>query len=240
MATALAGSAKSFSEQTFLSGVNRTVEAITDPQRSAEGYMGSTLASTIPTIVSDVARAIDPLERRTESIGEKFKARIPGVRQGLEPQVDVLGKPKERIGSFLEVIADPTRPSPEITSPVILELRRLWNQGQKISPTLLGDKEGFPVLTPEQNTELWKRAGEITESKLTNLLKKEEYFALPDEKKAKIVEDIIAKSKLYARVEKVLEVTMGFQGQDLITKLKETKAGGLLTEEVFKEFQRLR
>ena len=238
---AVGGSAKSFSEQTFLTGINQTVAAITDPQRSAEGYFGSMLASTIPTIVSDVARATDPLERRTQTIGERFQARIPGARQGLEPQVDVLGKEKERVGSFLEVMADPTRPSPTgVDSLVILELRRLWEQGFEVSPTLLGDKNGFEILTPEQNTDLWKRAGEITEEKLASLIQKEGYWKLNDDLKAKVVEDVIDKSKLFARVEKILELTTGMEGQALLDRLGELKASGLMTREVFNEFQRLR
>ena len=237
---AMVGGAKSFTEQTFLKGMSSTIDAITDPQRSAEGWFGSTLASAIPTIVSDVARATDTKERRTTNVLERIKARIPGLRQTLEPQITVLGKEKERVGSFLEVLADPTRPSKEIQSPLIWELRRLWNNGYKVSPTLLGDKNGYKVLTPEQNTELWKRAGEIAEQKLSNLIKSEKYQKLDDEQKAKTIEDFVEKSKLYARVEMVLKLTEGLEGDALIQKLKELKAGGLLTKQVFEEYQKLR
>jgi len=237
---AMVGGAKSFTEQTFLKGVSSTIDAITDPQRSAEGWFGSTLASAIPTIVSDIARATDTKERRTTNVLERIKARIPGLRQTLEPQITVLGKEKERVGSFLEVLADPTRPSKEIQSPLIWELRRLWNNGYKVSPTLLGDKNGYKVLTPEQNTELWKRAGEIAEQKLSNLIKSEKYQKLDDEQKAKTIEDFVEKSKLYARVEMVLKLTEGLEGDALIQKLKELKAGRLLTKQVFEEYQKLR
>jgi len=240
MSQALAGSAKSFTEQTFLSGLNQVSAAINDPQRSAEGYLGNTLASSIPTIISDVARATDPLERRSENIPQKFQARIPGARQSLEPQVDVLGQEKKRIGSFLEVMADPTRPQTSTVTPLILELRRLYNQKYNVSPTLLGDKEGYIVLTPEQNTELWKRAGEITKSKLEALINYPDYWKLPDDKKAKKIDDFVSKSKLFARTEKILELTDGLQGQPLLDKLKELKESGLMTREVFNEYQRLR
>jgi len=237
---AMVGGAKSFTEQTFLKGMSSTIDAITDPQRSAEGWFGSTLASTIPTIVSDVARATDIKERRTEGIMDRVKARIPGLRQTLQPQITVLGKEKERVGSLLEVMADPTRPSKEIQTPLVWEFRRLWNNGYKVSPTLLGDKNGYKVLTPEQNTELWERAGEIAEKKLSNLIKSEKYLKLDDEQKAKIIDDFVDKSKLYARVEMVLKLTEGLEGKPLIEKLKELKAGALLTKQVFEEYQKLR
>ena len=158
----------------------------------------------------------------------------------LEPQVTVLGKEKETMGNFLEIMADPTRPSPINDSPVIAEFRRLWNNGFKVSPTLLGDKKGFEALTPEQNTELWKRAGQITESKITGLLTKDAYWRLSDEEKSKVVDDIADKSKLFARVEMVLQLTEGLGGQELLAKLSELKKAGLLTKEVFNEYQRLR
>lgn len=240
MTTALLSGGKSFLENTFLRGIDQIVNAITDPERYGEGYLSSTIASAIPTIVSDVARAIDPLERRAENIKERVISRIPGARQTLEPQVTVLGKEKERVGNIFEVLADPTRPYKETLTPVTIELRRLWDSGYKVSPTLLGDREGYKILTPEQNTELWKKAGSILESKLDSLFKKEEYNKLSDEKKAKLVDDFADKSKTLARTSAVLEVTEGLSGQELITKLKELKADGIMNETVFKEFQRLR
>ena len=234
------GSVKSFTEQTFLTGINQIIDALKDPERSAPGFAGSLLSSTVPTMLADIARATDVSERRTESILQRFEARVPGLREMLEPQVSVLGKEKESIGNFLEIMADPTRPSPSQDSPVVAEFRRLWNNGFKVSPTLLGDKAGFQGLTPEQNTQLWKQAGQITESKLTGLFLKDAYWKLPDEEKAKVIDDITSKSKLFARVEVVLQLTDGLNGQELLTKLSELKKGGLMTKEVFNEFQRLR
>ena len=234
------GSAKSFTEQTFLTGINQITGALKDPERFAPSFAGSLFSSTVPTLLADIARSTDVSERRTESILQRFEARIPGLREMLEPQVTVLGKEKETIGNFLEIMADPTRPSLINDSPVIAEFRRLWNNGFKVSPTLLGDKKGFEALTPEQNTELWKRAGQITESKITGLLKKDAYWKLSDEEKSKVVDNIADKSKLFARVELVLQLTEGLRGKELLTKLSELKKGGLLTKEVFSEYQRLR
>lgn len=240
MMSALSGSAKSFTEQTFLRGVNQVVEALNDPARSAEGYLGSTLSSVIPTIVSDVARATDITERRSETILQRIQARIPILRQKLEPQITALGEEQRRAGNFLEVMADPTRPSKEFSTPVVQELRRLFNEGFKVSPTKLGDKRGFRSLTQEQNTDLWKRSGEITREKLARLFAHEEYQKLPDDLKAKKADDFVQKSKLVARVEKVLELTEGFSGQPLKDKLSELKKGGLLTREVYLKFMELR
>ena len=232
---ALAESASAFTQQTFLTGVSNFIDAISDPARSAAYVAGSTLASTIPTIVSDVARATDTKERRTQSILERFMLRLPGGREILQPQVDVLGKEIETQNP-LEVMADPTRPLNVKTSLVIEELKRLSEKGFKVSPTLLGDKKGYEALTPEQNTQLWKKAGEITNTKLTALFNHQPYIDAPDDEKAKIVEEFVDKSKIVARAEMVVLLTQGLQGEELKNKLSEIKKSGFLTRDVYNKY----
>lgn len=239
------GAAKSFTEQTFLTGIKQISDALNDPERFATGYLGQFVASFVPTIISDIARSTDPLERRTatgsiESILERIQARIPGARRELEPQVDVLGKERKRVGNILEVMADPTRPSPKLSSPLVDELRRLFDEGYAVSPTRLGDRAGYKVLTAKQNTELWKRSGEITEEKLRGLINREEYKQLPDDKKAKLVDKFVDQAKIVARAEAVLEATEGLSGEVLKQKLSELKKGKLMTSEVFDAYLKLR
>ena len=246
------GTLKSFNEQTFVKGLNTVLEAIMDPERNAEYVASNFVSSFIPTIVSDVARAIDPKERRidstelTKKVWDGVKARIPGARQTLEPQVTVLGEERDSVGNPLEILLDPTRPSKQISSPVIDELRRLYDNGQQVSPTLLGDKNGYKSLTKEENTKLWKRAGEITNQKLGSLFSKESYQNLSEEEKGKVTANIIEKSTIAARAELVLEITRGLEGDELRKKLSELKSssgggtGKVLTEEVFRLYMQLR
>ena len=234
------GTLKSFTEQTFLRGVDSVLSAITDPERNAKSAVSNFISSFVPTIISDVARAKDPKERRAETVLERIQTRIPLLREKLEPQVTVLGEEKERIGNPLEVMADPTRPSKEIKTPVIEELRRLTDEGFAVSPTLLGDKTGYAGLSRKQNTELWKRAGAITDGKLENLFKSQKYRNLDDDEKAKIVETFIEKSKNSARAELVLTLTQGLEGEALKNKLSELKQNKLMTRDVFNLYQDLR
>jgi hypothetical protein len=236
----LAGASQSFSQQTFLTGVSNFIDTISDPARSAQSVAGSTLASSIPTIIADIGRATDTTERRANEIFEKFQARIPGVRETLEPQVTVLGEEKETVGNPLEIMADPTRPSPAQSTPLVQEFRRLWDAGFQVSPTLLGDKRGYVSLTSEQNTQLWKKAGEIINSKLSNLIKSPEYQKLPDDEKAKYIDNFVDKSKTNARVGMVIGLTEGLQGEELKVKLSELKSSGLMTREVFNKYLELR
>lgn len=243
---AAAGGAKSFTEQTFLTGIKQITDAASDPNKF-QSYIERLAGSFVPTLVADVARATDPIERRTneqggiiEGVKERVQSRLPGARGELEPQVDVLGKEIERIGNPLEVLADPTRPSKSQTSPVIDELRRLTDEGFKVSPTLLGDRNGYPVLNKKQNTQLWKRSGEIIDSKLNSLFNSDEYQELSDEKKGKVVEKFIEKSKTVARAEMVIELTNNLVGQELKEKLSELKAGKLMTRDVYNLYAEMR
>jgi len=233
MAKATAGSMKSFTEQTFLKGISSFADAVTDPARSAYGYVVSLVSSVIPTIIADLAKSIDPLERRTESIPQGLQARTPGLRQGLEPQVNVLGEEKKRGGNILETMIDPFRPTKEISTPLIDELRRLWDAGYKVSPTLLGDKKGYDSLTPSENTKLWKRAGEISKNKLDKLIVLPEYQQADDEQKADSIEKFVDEAKKVARVEVVIEKTKDLSNEKLKAQLAILKKSGLMTIEIY-------
>lgn len=240
LSMAMLGGISSFTEQTFLTGLQNAVNAVTDPERYAKSYLPNLISSFVPTIVSDVARATDPLERRAENTEQKVKARIPGLRQELEPQVTVLGEERARVGNPLEVMLDPTRPSPVTETPVTNELRRLMDEGFRVSPTKLGTRKGFDGLTQEENTELWKYAGEITNDKLLSLFSKPAYQELSDDKKAKIVEDIVDKSKTNARAAFIIKLTDGLEGEELKSRLSELKESGVLTSEVFTQYKKFR
>lgn len=240
MTKTVLGASKAFTEQTFLTGLKDAVNAVTDPARYAKSYLPNLIASFVPTAISDISRAVDPLERRTETMAQRVQARIPFARQGLEPQVDILGRQRESVGNPLEILADPTRPSEERGTPVTTELRRLTDAGFKIAPTLLGDKAGYKGLSQEENTRLWELAGGIINDKLTSLFSKEEYLKLSDDEKGNVVEKIIDKAKINARTGMVIELTDGLEGEELKAKLSELKAGGLLTREVLSKYHKLR
>lgn len=240
LSMAMFGGLKSFTEQTFLTGIQSAVNAITDPERYAKTYLPNLIASFVPTIVSDVARSTDPKERRTQGVSERIQARIPGLRQGLEPQVDILGREVERIGNPLEVLIDPTRPSPVKDTLVTGEIRRIVNAGFNVSPTMLGDRAGYDGLTPEQNTKLWVTTGTILNGKLTNLFNSPQYSQLSEDEKASTIEKFIKQSQISGRVAMALELTDGLSGEELKSKLSELKAGGLLNREVFDRYVEIR
>ena len=243
---AFGGTLKSFTESTFLRGVNDLLEALFGTSGSPQGYAAQFISSWIPAIINDVARTIDTNERVTsartfaETVKNRIMARIPLLRENLEPQVDTLGREVPRTASSrVSSMINPFRPSDVRDTPVTIELRRLTDAGFNPSPTRPGDKFGYPVLSEEQNTKLWKRAGEITNTKIAGLIRDPRYAKLSDEEKAKTIEQFVTKSQVRARAEMVVELTRGLGGQALKQKLSELKAGKILTEPVFVEYKKL-
>src|SRR3990167_6559141 len=240
LSKAILGGAKSFTENTFLTGLKDAINAVTDPERYAKTYLPNLLASIVPTIISDIKKSTDPKERRAETTIQRLQARIPRARRQLEPQVDILGKERKAVGNPLEIMLDPTRPSPDISTPVTQELRRLMDAGFKVSPTTLGDRKGYEVLSQKENTNLWKLAGGIISDKLASLFSREEYQKLSDYEKGKAVEKIVNQAKINARAGIAIELTEGLIDEALKKKLSELKVGGLLTKDVFKKYIELR
>jgi len=236
----LGGGAKSFSQQTFLTGISSAAEALTDPQRSAYSFTKRTLASSIPTIIADVAMATDEYQRRADTIPQAIMARIPGLRESLEPQIDVLGREKTRKENFFEILADPTRPYTRINEPIAKEVRRLIDEKQPVKLTQAGDIKGFKSLNSKQNTELWQRSGQIAYEKLSALMSLESYSEAPDEIKTREINKIIRKSQLIARTETVIELTKGLEDEDLKNKLSKLKEEGILNKEVFELYKKFR
>jgi hypothetical protein len=232
MSNALAGTAKAFTEQTFMRGVNQVVDALSDPGRSAASVSKQLAGSTIPTLVGDIARATDIVERRADNPLQSIESRIPGVRQNLQPRIDVLGREVAIKANPLETMIDPTRPSENTSDPIVLELRRLWDNGFKVSPTALGDKTGYKTLSPQQNADLWKRSGDVILAQLEPVFATEQYKNLPDDVKAEFIDKSVDNAKNIARAELVRSLTDGLTGKELADKRFELKKDGIYTESV--------
>jgi len=235
MIEAMAGGGKSFTEQTFVRGVNLAVDALTDPERSFERWFTSMSGSLVPTIVADIARAQDDRARRAVGPKERIQSRIPIYRRGLPPKIDVFGQDLPRYGgNVLETMVDPTRPSKIRQDVVVDELRRLWDKDIKVSPTLLGDRAGYDILTKEENTQLWRRAGELTYKALFGLVNTEDYEKAHDFAKGQLVEFITGQAKAAAKAE-IVNIKLK-QGKTVL-KLAESGLLSIDSLEALKYFQ---
>ena len=122
---------------------------------------------------------------------------------------------------------DPTRPVKIRQDVVVDELRTLWDQGIQVSPTLLGDREGFPkTLNPAENTALWRRSGELTYKGLETMLELPAYQQMGPEERGEEISKFVKSATSIARSEAVASKL----GEGV--SLGELKASGLLTFDV--------
>jgi hypothetical protein len=171
---------------------------------------------------------------------EKILSRIPILRQILEPAIDVLGREIVRAENFAATMADPTRSSTMRNDPMVNEIRRLDNLDFSIQTTQLGKKTGYDSLTPEENTQLWKDAGQGAYNKIFDLMADENYEGIPDDVKAKRINKFINDSKDLARISMAIQKTEGLEGDSLKKQLTAMVEDGLLTRELYDKYLRLR
>lgn len=244
------GLLSSFTEQTFLTGFENFTNLIFDPVGQGQSSFRSFIASFVPTIVSDVARATDTVERESPTVGTRVASRIPGLRQGLEPKVDTLGREQfisgrggEILPDFLESMADPTRPSQDISTEVTNEMRRLLELADQTNNTDLAEDLrkaaptrsglfGYDTLTDAQETQLQKYAGETINGQLRNLFLMPEYKSAPDVEKAKVIDAVVRQSKDAARARIVLEVIAAVPSEKRASALQRMYKDGLITNNV--------
>jgi hypothetical protein len=245
----LSGMGKTFTEQTFVRGIDSALGLLTDPEVNWERAIRTLPIgpSAVPTIISDIARATDPYQRATGRglkgiYPEGLMARIPGLRERLQPRIDVAGEVVERPGSPIETMIDPTRPSEIKISPAIAELARLSTADHRVTPTDIEGKYGYKSLTPEQNTLLKQKAGQRLFKSLGILFASEEYREMDDEDKAKAIQRFVEKARRNARAELLKEILYspdGPKGEALTAKIKELKDDKVLTQEVRKKLLEL-
>lgn len=89
---------KNFKDQTFLKGMSSALDAVGDPQRYADSFVQQQATSIVPNIIKDIARALDPNERETKSISDRFKQSIPGASTTLPERKDSYGQTLKNSG----------------------------------------------------------------------------------------------------------------------------------------------
>jgi hypothetical protein len=234
------GSIKSFTEQTFLKSMNAFMTAVNDPENKAASFSETMLGSAVPSVVGRAASAVDKKIRRTGSVTDKLKSRIPFLSLTLEPRVDLLGQELERSSNFAEMMLDPTAPQRMKSDPVVKELRRLQDLKMDVQTTRLGGKEGYEVLTPQENTQLLKDAGQEAYARIKELMSDKNYRAIPDDEKALRINEIFTEAKERARIDMAIQVTKGLKGQALNDKIKKIVKSKLLTSALYEEYLMMR
>lgn len=183
-------------EQTFLQGTSRLIEAVKDPARYFSTWLQSTAGSVIPAGIAAIARAIDPLQREVNAPVEAIMNRVPVLRQSLLPKRNIFGQAIERASSPVSQLINPFRSSAEVRDEVLNEMLRLNKVGyQDVVPTRLQKTQTVAgqriKLKPTELDELEQKLGIGVYKVLNNLMFNADYALLKDEDKAKAIKMVV-------------------------------------------------
>lgn len=182
--------------QTFLTGVQQPLNALTDPARYGKSYVGNQLSSIVPNIVKDASKAMDPNIRENNSIGDYFTNSIPVLRNQNLPKRDVLGNEMKQEPTGIAAFFDLFNSKTPIDNAVIQELDRLQKSGNDATPSKLKNTQTIRdekiKLTFEQLNNLEAGIGEAVKPQVEALISSDTYKNLSDEKKASAIGNIVA------------------------------------------------
>lgn len=85
--------AKQFTSRTYMLSLNQALEALSDPDRSGERFLGSLAQSAVPFSGFTRQMSTDPYLRDARSVADKMMQVIPGQSQDLPPKYNWLGQP---------------------------------------------------------------------------------------------------------------------------------------------------
>lgn len=136
-AMAVAAVAQVTVSKTYLEGLSKFVEMVSDPKRYTRDYVMQTLASFTPAAAlnASVKNIVDPVQREANTPAEQAMARIAGLSDKLPPRRTLWGEPI-RADSGLGDVYDfftPVQSKQQIESPVDKEIVRLGQGPDRIT-----------------------------------------------------------------------------------------------------------
>lgn len=194
LVTATSGAVQSALNQSFLSGVSGLLDAINQPEQSAKQFINNEASSVIPTLVGDVSKAGDNMQRTATSALDAVKAKIPGARETLPVKQDAFGNPLARPEGALGTVVDPLRSTEALDTPLTKELDRLQTQKQGVFPTpakTLEVGKQTVKLTPEQQNTFNSSVGQQVQSAWNDIIKSPDYAKLPDDGKKQLLQSAL-------------------------------------------------
>lgn len=179
-AAAQAGSV--IADSPYLQTAANVTNALKTPGTYALKTVEGLASSVIPTGIQNAATASDPLQRQTNSIVDAITNKIPFLREGNLPKIDVTGQPVPRGNSPLGSLLDPTYASQARNTDFTNNLDALAATGNDVTPAKV-DKTISALgvqhaLTPQQQTELQTRVGQDVTTGMQALMNTAEYKAL--------------------------------------------------------------
>lgn len=183
---------KNLTSKTFLKGISSTLDAISDPQRYGESFVGNYAGSLIPTGVATIGRAMDDKMRKTEGPIDVIQSRIPGMSGKLLPKRDIWGREVEKSGTAATRALSPIPVSDVRPDKVDAEMVRLG-----LSPAMPGKKVRNVELTPKEYDKFTQVSGEKARQLVEGYMNRPDYPMIRDEIKKIVIDRMIEAGRRY-------------------------------------------
>jgi hypothetical protein len=199
--TGLTGMGQTIASSPYLESINNLVSALQDPTAKATSFLKSEAKSLIPSGISTIATATDPLQRNATTPLQAVQSAIPGAREGLTPKVNVLGQSVQRNQGVIGSLLDPLYSSNNLSGPVVDELKRLDQSQNNATATQVTSKNAITgqTLTPQQLEQFQQTSGQSANTMIQNLMKTPEYQQASDADKATAVGNLFTAAKSQTR-----------------------------------------
>lgn len=182
-------------EQPMLQGATNVQEALRNPGSATEKMATQFGRSLVPTIVGDVAQAIDSTQRRPTGVVEGIQSKIPGASMGLPEKLTPLGDP---VKNQPLAAVDLFNSKPEVDHPVVKELVRLnvgLSEPNQVIKYRIDKREVSERLSVEDHNALIKHEGDAIKGQLERTMAKPRYETADDEQRTEMLEDAITKGR---------------------------------------------
>ena len=197
---------KNIINKTFMQGLSRAFNALSDPDRFGDDFIGGLAGSLIPSGVANIAGAIDPTIRKREGVVDIFKARTPGLSRELIPRRDLWGNELKRteLSPLLAAIS-PIKVRSVLIDKVEDEMSRLEIFS---APPNVKELRGLEI-SPKELDIYIVEAGQLAKKLLDNLVQRKGYDLMSDSSKESLIKKIIRYTRKAAGsrilVEKILK-----------------------------------
>jgi hypothetical protein len=213
---------ESLTSQPLIKGVSDFVTTLSDPNRGGfsravqNAVLGSASGFT-PSIVNQVGQMFDNTSRDTYDpnalveAANKVKARLPGLRNTLNPRIDVFGNEQEQYqngsNNLFNVFFNPAFISKFKADPVASEVLDLFERsGETQQAPRVVDKKltinGQKIpLSGDQLTQYQRYVGQRAESIFSQTINTPEYQTLSDDQKAKVLGNLLTDINSAAKIE---------------------------------------
>jgi hypothetical protein len=188
------------------------IQAVTEPEHYGQQFVSGLVGSTVPSLLGQTARQLDPFDRETRGVFATLQGRIPWLREDLLPRYDRWGMPfrAQELGPFAI--------SQVNNDPVNMMMEELGiNIGQPTRTV-----EGV-ALSDKQYAEYVQLSGQLAKQMLNPLAVTPEFRAGPPGAQVDMVGRMVAGARAAARGKLRIESVGSTDDDNLIKKAVEQR-----------------